>query len=549
MRHSADQDPEERFSRKPVPHDVRKAIRCIRAALHEPLSMARLASRCGVAPRTLTDHFCAFVGVSPMQYLRRLRLAAAREQLLAAGPGTSVTAVARTYGFNHFGRFAEQYRRSFGETPSETLRHGRAAALAHGSEEPAERGGQAAETDVDRQPARAAIPSREKPTVAIFPGHVLGHEPSLRILAQAVADALAIALSSVRSLAVLVPTSPRLAGREPQRSARELGARYVLTGSVSGSEARLRLTLRLVDAATGHHIWGDYFEGEGHLALQDHAEAAVLRGIVPSIRGAEIDRASRAPPRSLDAHGLAMRAFPFLLASRPEASRRALELLHRAIDIDPDYGLAAALAAWGHSQLVMYSAASAPPKERQRAETLSRRAAILDEDDPLVLTARCAVHTMAREFDTAEALVARALAIDPTCGWAWSRSGWLHCYRGNSELALEHFRRALSLDPNFPKGNELVGIGGAYFNAGHYEAAASWLQRAVREHPSLVWANRSLSVSLARTGDRLKALASLDALRRSYPDLTVGRVVDSVPFEPEFLDRLGNGLLDLGLPP
>ncbi|HSR71724.1 MAG TPA: tetratricopeptide repeat protein, partial [Kiloniellales bacterium] len=134
-------------------------------------------------------------------------------------------------------------------------------------------------------------------------------------------------------------------------------------------------------------------------------------------------------------------------------------------------------------------------------------------------------------------------------GWAWGRSGWLRSYRGESETAIEHFRRALRLDPNVSsRANSFAGIGSAHFNAGRYGATVQWLRKAQREQPGLSWANRSLSVSYARLGNRLKAHESLEALRRFCPDLTVGQVVAAVPFQPDFLDRLGNGLSELGLP-
>jgi tetratricopeptide (TPR) repeat protein len=156
---------------------------------------------------------------------------------------------------------------------------------------------------------------------------------------------------------------------------------------------------------------------------------------------------------------------------------------------------------------------------------------------------------MTSEFDLAETLVARALAIDPTSGWAWGRSAWLNSYRGHSDTAIAQFRRALLTDPKPARANDFVGIGTAHFNLGRYEASASWLRRAQREQPGTVWANRSLSVSYLRSGERLKAKESLEALRRSSPDLTVGQVLGAVPFRPDFLERLGNGLSDLGLPP
>lgn len=531
-----------------IPHDVRKAIEFMRQSVGRPISMAELARHCGVAERTLNNHFRTFLDISPIRYQHRLRLAAAREALLAGEPGTSITAVAKRYGFTHFGRFAGQYRRNFGESPSATLRNGRAATVSgptvgHGRDTMA-RGGTG-------QELRASLASRDRPSIAILPCQVAANEPSLRWLAESVAEAIAAALCGVRSIAVMLAPLRRGPISDPQRVTRELNARYFLTGRIVRAGARLRFIVRVAESSTGHHVWGDSFDGEyDHpLDFQDRVVASTVRGILPGIQGAEIDRARRTPPQNLDAYGLAVRALPFVFASQPEASRRALELLHRAIEMDPDYGLATALAAWAHAQLVMYNGAPAPAEERSRALRLAQRAAILDDGDPLALAARCAVHTMAREFDTAETLVARALARDPSFGWAWGRSGWLRSYQGNSETAIEHFGRALSLDPNpASRANCFVGMGSAHFNAGRYEEAACWLRSALLEQPGTSWANRSLSVSYARMGERLKALDSIEALRRSCPDLTVSQVVAAVPFRPDFLDRLGDGLSGLGLP-
>jgi AraC-like DNA-binding protein len=86
--------------------------------------MVDLVAHCGVAERTLRKHFRAFMGVSPVEYWRRFYLGAAREELLKGSNGGSVTEVAMRFGFNHLGRFSEQYHRAFGEKPSTTLRRG-----------------------------------------------------------------------------------------------------------------------------------------------------------------------------------------------------------------------------------------------------------------------------------------------------------------------------------------------------------------------------------------------------------------------------------------
>jgi len=62
------------------------------------------------------------------------------------------------------------------------------------------------------------------------------------------------------------------------------------------------------------------------------------------------------------------------------------------------------------------------------------------------------------------------------------------------------------------------------------------------------WINRTLCVSYARLGERKAALESLDALHRYSPDLTISKIVDALPFPKDFLDRVSEGLNDLGLP-
>ena len=109
----------------PVPKDVGRAVTHMRLALAEPMTTADLARAAGVPARTLHRHFVAFLGAPPLAYLRQLRLTAAREALLAATNGVSVSEVAARVGYAHQGRFAVEYRRRFGEAPSATLARAR----------------------------------------------------------------------------------------------------------------------------------------------------------------------------------------------------------------------------------------------------------------------------------------------------------------------------------------------------------------------------------------------------------------------------------------
>ena len=529
---------------RPIPHDLKKAIEFIRQGGNRKISMADLAAHCGVPERTLRNHFHSFLAVSPLEYWRRFRLAAAREELLE-GPGDiSITEVAMRFGFTHFGRFSGQYRRRFGETPSATLRRSRVtergrAGRTHGDD-----------TDDIGYSAIGIRGSRERPSVAVLPCQVSAAAPELWFFGECVAQGIATSLCRVRSLSVVAPKSLHSIGSlDSKRLAREYGARYLVTGSIARTGQRIRIMLRLIDAITDFHVWGDTYDGEaGDLfRLQDRVTEGSTRAILPHIRGAEIERAQRKRPNDLDARGLTMRAYPLVLASYPRAAQQALDLLDRAMEIDPDYAPATALAAWCHAQLVLHNGTGSLGEERTMALQLGERAGILDPDDPLVLTARCAVHTMAGQFDHAGALITRALALDPTFAWGWERSGWLNAFAGKPETAIRSFGEAARLDRRPPSANCLIGIGCAHFDAGRYDQAAVWKRKALQQQPGTAWINRSLSVSYARLGERTAALESLAALQRYSPDLTIDQVVASIPFTRDFLDRVAEGLNDLGL--
>jgi AraC-like DNA-binding protein len=105
------------------PAAVRVAIDLVESAPQAPLTLSALAEHCGVGPRTLQKGFQQHLGMSPMEYVRDVRLRRAHEELRAADPFTvSVAAVARRWGFGHLGRFAAAHEAKYGQLPLRTLR-------------------------------------------------------------------------------------------------------------------------------------------------------------------------------------------------------------------------------------------------------------------------------------------------------------------------------------------------------------------------------------------------------------------------------------------
>lgn len=109
----------------PLPADLVRAIGWLRDHLSEPVRLDILAQIAGVRPRTLETHFKAFLGTTPLGWVRRMRLARARQEFVRWGADATVTTVALSAGFTQLGRFAAEYRKAFGELPSAAVQRAR----------------------------------------------------------------------------------------------------------------------------------------------------------------------------------------------------------------------------------------------------------------------------------------------------------------------------------------------------------------------------------------------------------------------------------------
>src|ERR1700735_285573 len=89
-----------------------RALGWLRGHLSEPIQLEQLAQISGVRPRTLETHFKMFLGTTPLGWVRRMRLARARQKMLHAAPKDTVTGIALGSGFAQLGRFAADYRKA-----------------------------------------------------------------------------------------------------------------------------------------------------------------------------------------------------------------------------------------------------------------------------------------------------------------------------------------------------------------------------------------------------------------------------------------------------
>ncbi len=401
---------------------------------------------------------------------------------------------------------------------------------------------------------RPALALPEKPSIAVLPFDNMSGDTDQDHLVDGIVEAITAALSRIRSFFVIARNSAfTYKGRAAnvRDIGSELGVAYVLEGSVQKAGNRVRIIVQLIETEGGAHVWTGRHDGtiDDIFDLQDRITEQVAGALQPSIRLAEIERSRRKRPQDLGAYDYTLRAMPHVWALEKEESARAIELLDKAVAIDPEYALALSLTGWCHAQRSVYNWADDIAQSQARALRLAERAAELSGDDPLILAVLGAVHTFVRNHGTARVLLERAVAIDANAAWALSRLGWLDNYSDRPERAIEKFERALRLSPLDPANfNNYVGIGSAHEVARDYDKAAAFYRRGLEERPHAVWIYRNLASSLSGAGRIEEAQEAYAQMLRGYPALTVSRLRQAMVFSPAFLDRMVDNLRKLGLP-
>jgi adenylate cyclase len=181
-------------------------------------------------------------------------------------------------------------------------------------------------------------------------------DPEQEYFADGMVEEIITALSRIRWLFVIARNSSFTYKGKPVDAklvGRELGVRYILEGSVRKAGQRVRITGQLIDALTGTHLWADRFDGslEDIFELQDQVAISVAGVIEPTLQAAEIRRSYERPTTDLAAYDLYLSALARWDSFERDRNAPGLDLLQRAIERDPHYGPALALAAYCHVHL------------------------------------------------------------------------------------------------------------------------------------------------------------------------------------------------------
>ena len=396
------------------------------------------------------------------------------------------------------------------------------------------------------------LPLPDKPSIAVLAFTNMSGDPDQEYFADGIVEDITAALSRTGWLFVIARNSAfTYKGRavDVRQVGRELGIRYVLEGGIRRVGVRVRITTQLIEAATRRHVWADRFESNSAdiFDLQDRITESVTGAIEPNLQRAEIARAIAKPTESLDAYDLYLRSLPQFYANTKSSLDLAVDLLRRAVKIDPDY--ARAKASLAHAYVTREIQSWSAPGERALALTLARETIAAGTDDPEAL--RCAGHALSyigRDYPAAFTALHRALRLNPNSAIVLNSLGYVHCHANDPEPAIDYFHRAMRLSPLDPKiGLMLAGLGIAHMLMGHTTLALPLLQRAVQEWPTYVVGHRTLILALVRLGRLNEAREAATRLLEIIPDYHLGAGIGAYN-NRDYVAELGRAQVTSGIP-
>lgn len=297
--------------------------------------------------------------------------------------------------------------------------------------------------------SQASLPLAEKPSIAVLPFQNLSGDPAQVYFSDGITEDIITELSRFRSLFVVARNSSfSLRGAvDATEVGRRLGVRYVVEGSVRKSGKRVRVTVELVDAPTGNHLWGERYDRELDeiFAVQDEISRAVVGTLPGRLEDAGRDLARRKQTSIITAYDLVLLGNDRWRRLTQNDFADARRYFHQAVALDPHYARAHANLAWTHVCSVFIDAADV----RSLAEAL-------------------------RHIET-------ALDIDDGDAWSHGVFGQLLFLLRRDDEAEIHFERALALNPND------ADVAAVFANIlvywGRWREALAWIGKAKRLNP------------------------------------------------------------------
>jgi adenylate cyclase len=393
----------------------------------------------------------------------------------------------------------------------------------------------AAPKSIETKPTTRETPPAldEKPSLAVMPFVNLSGDPEQEYFSDGLTEDLITDLSKVSGLLVISRTSVMSYKGQTLKSeqiGRELGARYVVEGSVRKAGNRVRITAQLADASSDYHLWAERYDGllDDIFALQDQVIQQIVAALAVKLTVAEKARVSAAPTHNLEAHDAFVRGREQHARRDRVANIEARKLFEQAIALDANYAEAHAYLGRTYSLEIINQWSDATNLVEQ-VFRYGERAVELDESQPTAHETLAHAWLAQRRHSEAIAEARMAIAYDPNSADAYVNLAEILSFDGQPAEAIPLVAHAMRLNPLYTP-NYLWTLGHAHWLMEEQTQAIGLMQRVLTRNPDHLVAHMVLTGAYVEIGQTDAARRQAQEIIRISPSYSVELFSQRVPY-------------------
>jgi adenylate cyclase len=375
---------------------------------------------------------------------------------------------------------------------------------------------------------KMAYPLPEKPSIAVLPFDNLSGDPEQEYFSDGFTEHIITSLSKVPYIFVIARNSTfayKGKAAKINEIAEELGVRYILEGSIQRSNDSLRITVQLIDAIAGHHIWAENYDRKlkGIFALQDEIAMQIMAELQVNIAYESLGRSSSIQTKYLKAYEKFLKGVERYLRRTEEDILHARKIFKEAIALDPEYGAPYVMLGWTHLDDIWFYRTKDRAKSLQAAEQLAQKAMELTGQDDFNLRLLSSIFMLRKQYDKAIIEIQKAIELSPNSAQCYFIYGMVLNFAGQHDEAIPNFKKAIRLNPFTPI-NYLNNLAWAYFHKEQYEEAIPFWNRTIERNPNYLFAYIGLTGAYQMSGDEIKARESANEVLRIKPTYSLAMV-------------------------
>jgi adenylate cyclase len=393
----------------------------------------------------------------------------------------------------------------------------------------------------------------DRRAIAVLPFTNFSGDPEQEFFADGITEDIISMLAGWRAFPVIARNSTftyKGQSVDIKKVGEELGVRYVLEGSVRKSGRRVRVTMQLIQADTGHHIIAEKYDRDltDLFELQDEITHAIAGAIEPEILKFERERIAERPPRSEDAYELYQHGMSYHYRNTKADKAEAQAYFRRALAIDPQYPQAIAALSIVVCQVAFLGWADDAEANFAEAYQLGQSAIRLDPRYPNAHYALGLVCMWTQRVDRGIAGFEEAIRLNPSFAAAHVLLGQMYLYAGRRDEAIELAETGIRLSPSDPRLYIwLVALAGAHYQMRHYAEAVEAGRRSWSLNRNWPHGLRYVVAGLAQLGRIEEAQAALADLKLMDANLEYSASVFRRNWpDPADVDHLLDGLRKAG---